>query len=756
MVRSPVFRRALGAAIGTFPLLAALALGAAPASATPTSTLTATPHATPHAPAVAPAAARAALRTLEPLTIELSTVSPSVVPGSGPIRISGTVTNIDIETWTTVNLYPFIGDEPMTSPAELEVASKVAVDQDVGGRITDFGPLETIEELEPGESYFFTITVPRSYYDLPRRGVYWFGVHALGEGPVPRDTVADGRARTFLPYVPGNVEGSVETALVIPLRRYIAHEPDGSIANTDAWLRTLEDGGRMRGLVDFGAAAGDQTVTWLLDPALLDAVRRLAAGNPARSLAPTRPADPATEPSESAAPDGTDPTTTVSPSVGVDGEDLVPEPTPEPTDPAEPVDPALAGLARAASAWLDDLEDALGGDQVLALPYGDVDVAASAEHDPAIYALAAARTSALLGAWGVSSTPATGSPSGFMDAAGIELAVPDTTVLVTDRMFDTDPPAVAQAAGHRLVVTSTGAAAGGPLPGERLSALGLRQRLLSEAAVRVLEPDDQPLVMMLPVQWNPEDVNVFFDGLAPPWLDLSSVADATDRPTTIVSTEDLAYPERQAERELGARSFAAVDSLVVAGEKLQNLLTRNDQVATVVTDQALSSASYAAREAPAAARRSAAASRSWIEDRLAAVEVDAPPGVTLASAKGSFGATLTNGLDEPVTVVVAARSDSGIVVSDSERIQLAPDSQTTILMSALTLRLGVHDVTLYVTDAEGRRLGSSDTLPIRSGQVSTIIWVIMASGAGILFVAIGVRLVRRFRRRHDPVADPTP
>jgi len=741
VVRSPSFRRALGTAIGT--LTGSLALLVGPTTAT------AAPIAPNASPASAASATPPAIRTLEPLSIEMSTISPSVVPRKGPIRITGTVTNIDIETWSTINLYPFIGNEPMTSAQDLDAAAKVPVDQEVGGRITDFGPFETIEELAPGESYTFTLTVPRSYYDLPRRGVYWFGVHALGEGPVPRDSIADGRARTFLPYVPANVDGSIETAVVIPLRRYIAHEGDGSVANTDDWARTLEDGGRMRGLVDFGVAADTDTVTWLIDPALLDAVRRLAAGNPARSLSPTQPADP-DEPDPTTSPS---PLTTISPSSDeTEGGDPA---NPE-AEPAVPVDPAAAALAESANDWLADLEGALPGDQILTLPYGDIDVAAAAKHDPLLYRLATERTSALLESWGVSTTPAVGAPSGFMDAAGIDLATSDSTVLLTDRMFGEDPPAVADSAGHQLVVTSTGAASGGPLPGERLSAIGLRQRLLSEAAVRVLQPDHQPLVMLLPVQWNPDDVNVFFDGLSADWLDLSSVADATDRSPAFVEAADLTYPERQSERELTARTFTAVDSLIASGEALQNLLTLNDQVASIVTNQALSSASYAAREAPRSARRATDASRTWIEARLGSVEVDAPPGVTLAAAKGSFAATVTNSLDEPVTVVVVARSDEGIVVSDSEEIQLAPDSQTTILMSARTLRLGVHAVTLYVTDTDGSRLGSSDRLPIRSGQVSTIIWVIMASGAGILILAIGVRLVRRFRRRHDPIEDPTP
>ncbi|MDO9494843.1 MAG: DUF6049 family protein, partial [Nocardioides sp.] len=212
--------------------------------------------------------------------------------------------------------------------------------------------------------------------------------------------------------------------------------------------------------------------------------------------------------------------------------------------------------------------------------------------------------------------------------------------------------------------------------------------------------------------------------------------------------------QRQAERELEATTFEAAEDLITAGRLLETLLTRNDQVASTVTDQALSSTSYAVREAPRAARAATRASQAWIDTRLESVQVDAPLGVTLSGGTGSFLATVTNGLDEPVTVVVQSESDDGIEVSDSEPLQLTPGSQTTVLLDVHTTRRGVHDVTLYATNVDGGRLGSSDSLPIRSAQVSTVIWVIIASGAGILFLAIAARLVRRLRRRHDPAPDP--
>ena len=75
-----------------------------------------------------------------------------------------------------------------------------------------------------------------------------------------------------------------------------------------------------------------------------------------------------------------------------------------------------------------------------------------------------------------------------------------------------------------------------------------------------------------------------------------------------------------------------------------------------------------------------------------------------------------------------------------------------MLLDASTDQLGVSNVQLIVTSEAGVPLGSTDELPIRSGQVSQVIWVILAAGVALLFGAIFVRLVARFRRARKGTA----
>ena len=109
-------------------------------------------------------------------------------------------------------------------------------------------------------------------------------MHALGQrGDEGRDElfVADGRARTFLPLVPDRREGRAPVSVIVPLRGTLEYAEDGSLEDLERWTTTLGLGGRLRSLVELAATAGDRTVSWVVDPALLDAVRQLAAGQPA-------------------------------------------------------------------------------------------------------------------------------------------------------------------------------------------------------------------------------------------------------------------------------------------------------------------------------------------------------------------------------------------------------------------------------------------------------------------------------------------
>ncbi|WP_232677206.1 DUF6049 family protein [Nocardioides sp. R-C-SC26] len=674
-------------------------------------------------------AAPAAPNDDAPLRVVIDAMAPAYVPERGNVIVAGTVTNRSEETWTTINLYAVWGGSlgPLRSPGELAAAAASPSDAPFGDRIVYEGKPGKIDSLEPGASATFTVTVPASALPTDGGGAYLFGIHASGQSDsTPRDLVTDGRARTFLPYLPSRVTTPVDVAIVLPLTRAITYAGDGSVDGTGEWQRTLSSGGRLADLLDFAGSAGGRPVSWLVDPALIDAVDRLRQGNPGRSLAPT-----VTEPTPG------------------DGETGTAAPLAE-TDPDAEADPVIA----TAQSWMAEATDRLGSAaDVLALPYGNLDVPATLAHAPALLAEARTLGADALGEAGIETTPALASPGGYLDAASITTAGDDTTVLATDLMFPGYAPAVAAVDGVDVVVTSSGASAGSPGPRPTQSAVGLRQRILAEAAVRALRSTQPPLTVLLPTEWGLSSASAFWSGLDAPWLNLVGVSDiAANTASTSVDPAALTYPELQSRRELDPEFFERIAALVTEGGTLQRVLVGNETLADVVTRQALTGAAYSVRNSPSAGRLALARMQGWFSDVFDSLQLRATEGVTLSSQSGTFLVTVANDLDQTVRVGIRAEADGGITVRAADPVQIGPRSRANVLVTATTRTNKVHNVELFLTDEDGVRLGSADQVPIRSVQVSDVIWVIMGTGIGVLFIAIAIRLARRIRaaRRGAP------
>ncbi len=680
------------------------------------------------APATAQSGASAAATT-EPLQVEIESLSPSYVPEKGTITLTGTVTNVSTDPWRSIRVYAFMDDTPIRSTAELEAAVGTPVEAVVGDRILLPGTFDQVGRLAPGESADYSITLRRNQLPAEEAGVYWFGAHALGTdtADVP-DTFADGRARTFLSLVPPSTRGSLPTSIVIPVRRSIRHAPDGRIRADSGWAADLDDGGRLRSLIELGAAAGAAPVTWLVDPAVPDAVARLVSGNLPRTLADTVP--PPGEETESPEPDPES-------SSGTGDAD--------PTEPAEPDPDAPTNPAtEPGREWLERFESAIAGDEVLALPYGDPDVASEATNAPDFYAEALDRLGTELQRLSIATSPAVAGPDGFFPPAALYLLRGDETVILSDAALSVDDPVTsARIDGHRVLFSSSAVAQGGPGPGDPLSEIALRQRILAEAAVRLLYHDRTSLLVVLPETWQPASPTSFWSGLDADWLELTDTDDlGGGRP---LAAEEVAYPVEQELTELDPETFEAAEQLIAAGRQLDTVLPRNDRLAARVLDEALTSLSYTDRDRALASRRDTVSAVAWIEKRLSGIRVRAPRGVTLSSSSGTLGTVVINRLPHPVTVRLGAVSLGDVTIEPSPVLELAPSSRQTVILEADASSSGVHYVRVQVTDADGNPLGASQRVAIRSADVSQVIWLILGLGVGLLFVAIAIRVVRRVR-----------
>lgn len=681
----------------------------------------------------------------DPLAVEIDAVSPDVAVATegATVTIGGTVTNLTDEPWTSVRVYPLTSGQPLTTEAELAEAAAEEADSYVGNRITDDGVFDaSITTLLPDETQRFSVTVPLSALQVRGgAGTYWLGVHALGENSEGRTANAAGKARTFLPILPeGTRTTPVPTSVVVPIREQVVSTADGAVADPSKWAELFGPEGRLREIVDLAGEPGAGSVSWLLDPALLDVAYRLAVGNPGRDLGPTE--DPAGED-------------------GGEGED---EGAEEPLAPATPATPETGDepteadeeLAALAQDWLDDAVAALEDADVLALPYGDVDLQGVLQRDPRLYGAARALSRDALARYGLSGRDVVAPPAEGITTGALALLEPDETVLVDDDHLPggaLPDDAVAGSVGDATVVaTDASAAAGGPLPGLRTTPLQVRQRIVSETVVQDLDGSaPSARVVLLPATWDPSGEGLPLAGASSGLVDavpLSVLEPVTPAPLTAadVTTDTIADDVVPPELVDAARR------LVVDGQRLDRVLPDNSTLSVQVAREAAFAVSYADRVDPDAALSSVRGASEDIDGLLDRITVEVPASVTLASETGKFNARVVNGLDQAIEVRVGAGGGRGVRVEPSDPVTVPAGGSTTVLLDASLTLLGVYDLTVVVTDVDGTSLGSTATTRVRSTAVSDVIWIVI----GVAFVVLAAATslwIRRRRAAADALED---
>lgn len=672
-----------------------------------------------------------------PLTVNLTRLVPATIPATGTVTLAGTVTNDSDETWIAINVLPFVSAAPMTSRDELAAAAKTPLTTEVGTRLVEPGQFQAIGDLAPGASSGFRISVPAAALRAETSGaagVYWIGVHALGQNTVGRDDLADGRARTFIPLVRGKATTSV--AVVVPVRERVRRDPGGRVLGTTGWSDDLTPAGRLGRLGAFLDTSGNSPTTLLIDPAVVEAVTDLSGNNPLLSLGDGEPVEPEPSPSPTQNP--------------------TQDPTQSPSRTANRLEPSDRANAET---WIRRITAAAERHTVLRLPYADPDVNSLARRAPGLLELAATLSAQTFERLGVASVPAVAPANGWLDDTLLG-QLGDALLLVSDHSAPRTRTQWKTTQGQDLVFSDEQAASGGPGPTERLDALALRQRIISDAALRTGQAG--PLVVLLPHNWDPGpawQLADFFAGLEQPWLDLvaldrapsPSPVDTPGRssdPGTPVFDAPLGYPAAQDALELPQANVDATRSLLRTTDALDQLLRSTNDIAHDLAGIAFNAVSLHARVDRPRARGQVLATNSTMLARLDDVEVLGTDFVTLSGGSGTLAVTVVNGLDQPITVGVEARTAAaGVQIESTAPFEMAPGQRTVLRLKAEASGVGVNQVVLSSVTTEGTAVGSPLIFSLRTSQVGNLIWAILGAGALLLVVMIA-RRIRRGLREH--------
>jgi Family of unknown function (DUF6049) len=569
--------------------------------------------------------------------------------------------------------------------------------------------------LPPGQSLNWSIRLKASDVGMTAFGVYPLAAQLDEPGHVLAT------AQSYLPYEPAKKGAHSGTR---PAQRQIAwawpligepvlgqpFQSNCTGPQADALAKSLSNGGSLASLVSAGAGglAGRDKVTWTIDPALvLDA----------HALAGCTKSNPA--------------------------------------------------AARAATAWLDDLQKAIKGQPVSYTPYADIDVAGLIQGDDAdvnqAFHLGRSQADQILRVYppdrqvtGIA-WPAGGIPAGGLEGAVNVLAAIDgvSTLLLPGNSLPTAPRSVVRVPGpsnYIPVLLANQALTEALSPGGGAgSAFSAAQQFLAETAELAATKPVQPLIVAPPQRWQPSEMlatMLLQETAAAPWLrptSLPTVAQVKDPP--------IVDPRQTATLSRPGKLTKQVHKQI---EKIWSYqAVRNQALWYAVAD--LESSAWTGKD-PGFRPADLRAVEKYVAgvSKPGEVKVVASNRDTLGGLKGYVPIDIYNKLDYAISVKLQVRSLSkNFTVQQYQQgpIVVAANSPQQVKLRVQASQVGSGKVTVSLTTVGNVPLaGSTATIAIQATQFGTLAVIILAVALGIFLLASAARALHRGRVK--PTAEP--
>ena len=738
--RSPGRRRPARPGPGTGIRLLALAAGVAAAA------LAAAPAAASSGEPGHPGAA-------VPLSIAITSVSPSYATPKGTVTVSGTVTNttaaaatgLEVQLWSSS--FRLANRDAMNS--YLSAPGPTNVDLPLPKSI------ETLASVPAHTTKPWSLSLAVSQVGMTSFGVYPLAAE-LSQFGAPLDA-----ARTFLPFWPGTSASRhvqpVTLAWVWPLID-VPHQTACPALLNDSLAASLASGGRLNQLLAVGGSAvGRQAdLTWAIDPALLNDAKVMTAryrvgGTATCSHASPRPA------------------------------------------------------SKAAQDWLAGVQSATAHQDFFVTPYADVDVAAlahrglntelaSAFADGRAEAQAkqmlgqAQRTTADPGDGPGVTGPIAWPAGGIADYGVLEsLAAPPTqvgTVILNSTMMPpsplvpytptavtTTPDGLGSQLNVLLADDGIGQILADPpssLPGlttgtgsPAAAAFAREQWFLAETAMIAAEAPRtaRAVVVAPPRRWDPGTAlatALLNETVSTPWL----------RPASLASLVATAHPTGQANRREPRQLQVSRDELTAS---LLNQVQRVQAQIGLLTSilvhpgprylsTAIDAVESTAWSGIPGGRRTAKQLLHGISAYVTAqqqqVSIVDPLRVTLGGKSGEVPVSIANHLKQAIRVQLRVAPSPGRITIEkfAGLVTVAAGTQRTIKIPVRAAQAGTSVLTLWLTTPRGRPLpGSMARLTVEATHFGTMAIVIIGIALGVFVITAAARAIRRGMR--SPVGE---
>ncbi|MBV9022909.1 MAG: hypothetical protein JO362_03670 [Streptomycetaceae bacterium] len=666
-------------------------------------------------------------------TLNVDSLTPQLPTQHDTIKVTGTVTNHGNESITDAHIGVEIAPNgPLTNRSEIsgtQANGNYAKSSD-GSEIT--GHTVRIPYIPPGISRSFTLDVPVSALGLGGDGVYQLGVSASGQTrSTPYEQVL-GITRTFLPWYQQAGGQKIRSTFLWPLidrphteTRASADQPQMPLLRDDSLASELAPGGRLQQMVALGK---NLPVTWVIDPDLLATVDAMTN------------------------------------TYKVDG-------------PGGDTTHTTLGTGTAyAKEWLNELQQTVQGGEVVALPFGDPDIASIAHHGSSVSGtiahlkdatdLSTITVQTVLGVTPQTdfSWPSDGQidPSivGVATSAGAHNIIARSDSLQETQALSYTPTA-ARPIGKGATAVVADAALSKTFMGDMTTAnnstLAIQTFLAQSLMINEQAPQQQRSIVIAPQRMPTTSQAQAMaaaitaqkgDGWSQP-ASLEFAAKATPDPAANRTVPGSgSYPSSLRRQELSTDAFKQIQSVQDSLNKFLVILSRKDRVTIPFGTAELRSMSTQWRgnsDGAAVFRNDVAA---YLSDLTQAVRIINKESITLSGRGATIPVTVENSLAQPVTDLqlrLTSSQPNRLEVSDPQTIDVDGGHNRSLKFSTTANANGKAWVTAQLYTQDGTPYGSPMVFQVNVTSITATVMLVIGGGL-LLLVLAGVRMYRQRKR----------
>jgi hypothetical protein len=685
--------------------------------------------AAPGAQAAAPARAIERTSSGNPVSVSLTTLSPSAPVKGDTLTVSGTVTNK--------------GKKPVTdAEVDLRVGPRLsgrgALDNAASGSLqsaVDIAPLGgkytvKISKLASGRPQTFTLSVPVSKLGLDEDGVYQLGVSLSGETTQEPYVHVLGIQRTYLPWQPDATAARTKLTYLWPLVSTVhlsaqtgPDEQQTPVFDDDKLAADLAPGGRLQQMVALGSQL---PVTWVIDPDLLATVDAMTHSYRVKN----------------------GPTT-------------------------------VAGKHQAvATQWLNSLTKAVQGKTVIALPFADPDLASLAHtgknvsgtlsHLQPATQVAASTVETILHV--TASTDFAWPVDGAIDPSIVDVATSagaDDVITRSDSLRDDLPytPTSARPIGGGTTAIDTDArlstAFQGSLSTADSSTLAVQSFLAQTLALTLQVPQERSVVVApqrMPSAAQARAMAAALHGLdTERWTqpdNLVSAAAATpdDGADTKVPSASR-YPRTLRDQELSTSAFEKLKSTQDQLTDFTDILSAPDRVEAPFANAMYRSMSTSWRGDAGGAEAYRDAVGDYLTSLAKEVRLVPKSNLTLSGRSATIPVTVQNQLVQDVDNLVLRltslkptrlRIDGHDAVAE-QPIRIGGGHSQSVKFTGTGNANGPVEVTAQLYTADGKPYGRPMYFQVKVSEITPTVMLVIAGGV-LLLVLAGVRMYSQRKR----------